>query len=292
MTNMKQHLPLFLSYLSIERRYSQHTIDAYTSDLTDFFEFSSHETASLSSATLLHAYTTSLVQKSLSKTTISRKLSCIRSFCKFLKGEGILTEDIHSFITLPKKTQKLPSTIDETQISRLFEATLYTDSPFPKRDIAIMELLYGSGLRISECLSITLDDLNIKEGVLSVSGKGQKKRMLPLGDHALRSVKGYLYDEREAELSSTLFLNNKHLPFTRLSLYKLIKSYFKKAGLASHFSPHSLRHSFATHLLNHHADLREVQELLGHVSIETTQLYTKVAHSKLKHVFEHAHPRN
>jgi integrase/recombinase XerC len=236
--------------------------------------------------------------KDYGRRTVARKLSAIRTFLRFLKREGQLTDTSWSAVSTPRLGKKLPKFLYFNEMLRLLAAP-DTGTPAGLRDVAMLEVLYASGIRVSELVGLELDDIDLDRGEGIVLGKGAKERLVPLGKFACRSVSAYLDHSRPAllrrnsqgEQERALWLNKYGTRLTDRGVRRVVEKYVKQASLTSGISPHSIRHSFATHLLNNGADLRVVQELLGHVNISTTQIYTHITRDRLKEVYNGAHPR-
>ena len=289
----------FLNYLKVEKNVSHYTVLNYAVDLKDFAKFFGDE-ADINSVDYLtlRKFLAELKAKNYSKRTIARKLACLRSFFRFLYREGHVKSNSMLSISTPKLDKKLPVFLDENEVSKLL------DSPDEKeasglRDKAMLETIYSSGLRISELVGLNTDNIDFIGGVLKIFGKGKKERLVPIGDRALRCIRRYL--ERRGEASAeggsacggkrAVFLNKSGTRITGISVRRIMEKCIHIASLRQDISPHTLRHSFATHLLNRGADLRSVQELLGHMNLSTTQIYTHVTSERLKSVYDKAHPR-
>lgn len=233
-----------------------------------------------------------LKEKGYSKSTISRKLACLRSFFKFLTRENIIANNPAVGIATPKREKKLPSFLEIQEIENLLDATAGA-SLSSKRDKALLETLYSSGIRVSELVGLNVEDTDVLGGVLRIRGKGKKERMVPIGRKAQEAIREYLEKRGNdyGKAGGALFFNKNSTRLTDRSVRRILIKYARKASLHKDVSPHTLRHSFATHLLDRGADLRSVQELLGHESLSTTQIYTHVTTKRLKEVYEKVHPR-
>ena len=281
----------FLRYLSDERNASNHTCRNYALDLAQFFQFLGHQRISAVTAIEVRRFVAHLSAQQRSRRTIARKLSSIRSFFRFLCREGTCEHNPAFAIPTPRLEKRLPSFLDESQAKRLLETP-----PIGKwmgwRDRAILETLYSTGMRVSELVGLDREDLDEISGTAIVRGKGKKERLCPIGNAALEAIRRY-----QAKRPSTfrvphaLFISQKGTRLTVRQIDRLLVRYVRAAQLPASISPHSLRHSFATHLLDRGADLRSVQELLGHASLSTTQIYTHITPQRLKKVYEQAHPR-
>ncbi len=285
---MERHIEKFLRYLEIERNASPHTILNYKLDLLEFNEFLKDLEVEKVDYLFVRKYLAHLKEKNLTVRSVSRKLSSLRSFFNFLVKEGYIALNPTDAIVSPKQEKPLPKFLTEEDASRLVEAP---DTATLKglRDKAILETLYSTGMRVSELVGMKENDVDFISGTVRVFGKGKKERMLPIGDRALRAIRNYL--QKRNSSAREIFLNKNHKKLGVRGLRKMMDSYIVKISLKDHVSPHTLRHSFATHLLNRGADLRSVQELLGHANLSTTQIYTHLTTEKLRSVYEKAHPR-
>ena len=280
----------FLDYLRIERGLSPNTILSYRVDLEQFKKWLGSDMLSISSS-VVGKYASFLKDtRRLSTSSVSRKLSAIRMFYRFLQAEGAATENPAQAVVSPRRGRKIPSYLSLREVEKLLEAP-DTTSPVGLRDKAILECLYATGLRISELVSLNRRDLNLASGWLKVQGKGSRERMVPLGKEAIKWLNRYLREREGVRKDSPLFCNRYGERISRQSCWKIIKKYARIAGINKVISPHTLRHSFATHLLSRDADLRSVQELLGHVSISTTQIYTHITQERLIKIYKKYHPR-
>jgi integrase/recombinase XerC len=320
----------FLHYLKFERRFSEHTAKCYGADLTQFSEFlmgnGSSEGSSGDLAPLGHhdggvatavatqteqevdqrllavdpeearTYLAFLNDKGYSKATIARKLATLRSFYKYLVKTNRRDSNPLTAIRTPKQDKRLPRFLEFEEVKRLLE-TPPTDSWLGARDRAILETLYSTGIRVSELVGLNMDDIDFLGEVIHIRGKGKKERITPISSSALQAIQHYMeYRNRRAQSNShfdskVLFVNKHGQRLSTRSVRRKMDKYLKQAGLDPAISPHTLRHSFATHMLNNGADLRSVQELLGHQSLSTTQVYTHLTTKKLKEVYDNAHPR-
>ncbi|PIU40754.1 MAG: tyrosine recombinase XerD [Candidatus Omnitrophica bacterium CG07_land_8_20_14_0_80_50_8] len=297
----------FLTYLKVEKNYSKHTLINYTHDLKEFFAFLDGKLLTEVDLVLLRKYLVMLKEHNLSKRSVARKMAVLRTFFKFLIRELYLKKNPMSALRTPKLEKKLPMVLDENEVSRLIDSPAHDLAGC--RDRAILETLYSTGMRVSELVQLNLDSVDFIGGVCRVLGKGAKERVCPIGDCALRSIRRYLelcetetsgVSKRAACLKKrtarqALFLNySPHQSGSRLtdrSIRRIVDKYAAKTCRRKNISPHTLRHSFATHLLNRGADLRSVQELLGHENLSTTQIYTHVSTQRLKEAYDKAHPR-
>lgn len=280
----------FIDYLTIERGLSPNTLQAYRRDLCQFRDWLKKEFLQVDSA-LIGNYLATLRKKGNKSRTLNRKLSVMRMFYKFLYTEGKTDHNPVEGVSSPRLGRKIPSFLSEKEVEALLEAPPI-DEQYGSRDRAILEVVYGAGLRISELINLNLTDLNLKGGWVKVLGKGSKERIVPLGREACRWVRIYLRKRRtETTDKLSLFCNRYGKRLSRQACWKIIKKYSQKASITKKISPHTLRHSFATHLLSRDADLRFVQELLGHTNISTTQIYTHITQERLKKVYKKYHPR-
>lgn len=281
----------FIVYLKNERNYSIHTISNYQRDLRMLLDFLKSKEIDRQTA---RAFLLFLENKHYSRRSIARQISSCRSFLRFLAREKIIAKNPFETILTPKLPRRLPNFLYEEEITRLLGSPdLKTD--IGKRDKAILELIYGSGMRVAEAVKINLNDISFEEGEIRVLGKGAKERITLFGSQAQKALTDYLENSRnkllEGHTSKALFINDRGGRLTTRSIERMLKFSAKKAGILKKVTPHTLRHSFATHLLNGGADLRMVQELLGHVSLSTTQVYTHITKEQLKKVYDQSHPR-
>lgn len=296
---MTEEIERFTAYLQVGKNVSPLTVKAYTEDLLQFTEFAS----SLNIAewqdvkySLIRQYIGGLSRKGYKKTSLARKLASLRAFFKFLQHQGIIEMNPASVISTPKQEKKLPKVLQESEINLLLTAP-DIKTPLGLRDRAILEILYASGMRVSELVNLKVSDVT-RGDEIRVFGKGSKERVVLIGSSAIHAVSEYLASARPilAEKSHTslrdaLFLNKFGGKLTARSVARLLDKYIQSASMEKQISPHVLRHSFATHLLEHGADLRTVQELLGHANIATTQIYTHVSQEHLRAIYEKTHPR-
>ena len=286
---MKDHIDKFLKYLEIERAASSHTLRAYRKDLEEFSKFVNIKPEDVELADV-RGFIAEQIKSGLNKTSVSRRLASIRSFFKFLYREGYKRTNPAKLVSNPKLPKLLPRFLSVDDAFALVESPAGTGF-LPARDRAILELLYSSGLRVSEISSLNIDDINTKEGFLKVKGKGRKERMVPVGSKAIDAIKSYMV-ERIALKSKDrfLFLNRTGKGLSDRGVRRLVVKYARMTGISGKIGPHALRHTFATHLLQGGADLRVIQELLGHSSLSTTQKYTHLDVTHLIDVYDKAHP--
>ena len=282
----------FTEYLIIDKKYSENTIKAYNNDLKKFKNFIKNKTINNIDENSIKDYLKYLNKENNDTKTISHNISTLRSFYKFLLIEKKVNKNPMEYIELPKTKKSLPKTLSIEEIDKLLDINL-TDA-FSFRNKAMLELMYSSGLRVSELINVKIHDIDVSNCIIRIMGKGSKERIVPLGDYAIKYIELYLKEYREKlikrELNDYLFLNNHGKKMTRQGFFKILKQIAKEKNIKTEFSPHTLRHSFATHLLNGGADLRSIQEMLGHSDISTTQIYTHVSKEKLKENYNNFHP--
>ena len=294
---MKELIQEFLNYIAVERGLAKNTVEAYSRDLRQFEAYLKEMgicNAEQVSAGTIVSYMKSLQQIHMGASSVSRKLAAMKSFFHYATRERRLRVDPSVTIDSPKLPQRLPKVMSAQEIARLLEQPGFVD-PAGLRDRAMLELLYATGVRVSELISLTLQDLNLEMGYIRCFGKGSKERIVPLGGTAQSVLKLYLDRGRphivKRATEETLFLNHHGHKMTRQGFWLIIRAAAKRAGIEKTVTPHMLRHSFATHLLDNGADLRAVQEMLGHADITTTQIYTHVTRTRLKEVYNKTHPR-
>ena len=285
---MERYIEKFMRYLEIEKNYSRHTIINYSLDLEDFKKFLGNLAVEDVDYLALRKYLSVFKEKNLSARTIARHLSVLRSFFRFLNREGYLKTNPTTSLSTPKQEKRLPSFLTENEINILIESAVPKDER-GLRDRAILETFYSTGIRISELVGLGTQDIDFIGGIAKVMGKGKKERIVPIGEHAIAAIRGYLGKRKKQQ--DALFLNRSGRRITTRGVRNIVKKYIRIASIKQGISAHTLRHSFATHLLNRGADLRSVQELLGHVNLSTTQIYTHLTTERLKDVYEKAHPR-
>ncbi len=286
---MKKHIDRFIDFLKTERNVSPHTIRAYTKDLAELSLFLDQKPEDVDYLDI-RSFLAALHQRKLKKSSISRKLAGIRSFFKYLHREGYVKKNPAKLVSSPKVEKSLPKFLTIDEIIALVESPK-GDAFKPARDKAMIELLYSSGLRVSELTSLDITDLDFRESMIRVKGKGRKERIIPVGSKAMEAIGNYIPERVSLKKkSSALFLNNRGNRLTQRSVRRILLQYSRMINLKGSLSPHTLRHTFATHLLNEGADLRSIQELLGHSSLSTTQKYTHVDIAHLTEVYDKAHP--
>ena len=285
----------FLTYLSVEKGLSKNTIESYSIDLKKFQDFLSLKNKNFASFTRADVidFIETLRNKGYSISSTCRFISSIKSLCKYLIIENVIKEDPSENLQTPKRWERLPKSLTVSEVRSFLELDTPIDKPTMVRDSVMLELLYSSGLRVSELVSLKVEDINLEAGFIRVLGKGSKERVVPVNIRAIGRLRGYLNKVRQEILkkrqSSYLFVTGRGRPLTRQRFWQTIKTLGRKKGID--LSPHTLRHSFATHLLEGGADLRSVQKMLGHSDISTTQIYTKVTTERLKKVYTKHHPR-
>ncbi|MFN2431965.1 MAG: site-specific tyrosine recombinase XerD [Gemmatimonadota bacterium] len=290
-------LELYSDHLALERGLAANTLQAYLGDVRAFTRFAAGqgvaEAAEVDGA-LLRRYLRGLHRQARSAATMARKLSALRGYFRFLEADGLISADPSGEIDVPKLGRRLPAVLTRSEVERLLGA-VDVARPLGPRDLAFLELLYATGVRVSELIRLSLQDLDAARGFLAVRGKGDKERIVPVGRRALAGVADYLRDERprleRGRGQRILFLNWRGLPLSRMGAWKIIRRHARRAAIVKPIGPHTFRHSFATHLLEGGADLRAVQEMLGHADISTTQVYTHLDRGYLKQVHRSFHPR-
>ncbi len=294
---MEELVERFLNYLSVERGLAQNTLLSYGSDLRKYIAFLRKSHILTLGKTTKHEVMTYLLElkdKGLAPTTVARSLVSLKVFYRFLAQEGYLAADPTMNLESPKVWSRLPQTLSLREVETLLGKPDREDS-LGLRDRAALELLYATGVRVSELIHLKMADINLEVGYLRCLGKGKKERIVPLGSHAREALKSYLDKGRERLVrekdTKELFVNRFGNPLSRQGFWKMLKKYVKWAGFEKRVTPHILRHSFATHLLERGADLRSVQEMLGHSDISTTQIYTHVDRGRLKEIHRKYHPR-
>ncbi len=301
---MREPIDSFLNYLLVEKGYSENTIAAYRNDLTGLVDFARKEASKQGSAPSwanfnrqsMLSYMLELKERGYVATTIARKVAAARSFFSFLVSEGIIKVDPTENMNSPSVGKALPKPIPINQVRLLLEQPAKLTTAEAKRDRAMLELLYASGMRISELVALNLGDVNTEgDYFVRCFGKGRKERIIPLYEQIAVTIKKYIEEDRSklahGRKEEALFLNARGERLTRQGFWQKLKEYAKSAGLDDKISPHTLRHSFATHMLNGGADLRSVQELLGHANISTTQVYTHLTTEHVRRAYDESHPR-
>lgn len=287
----------YLQYIKLEKNYSTYTVEEYRQDVEEFLLFLTVEgIEQLADVTYREArlYVTTLYNKALARTTISRKISAVRSFFKFANARYDIPNDAFTSLHHPKKQDKVPSFFYEEDMEMLFSVCEENDHQ-STRNRALLELLYATGMRVSECTSLTLQDIDDDLGIVKVMGKGRKERYIPFGSYASEALQTYIKYSRPIIMKNKehnrLFVNMRGEPLTDGGIRYILNELMKKASLNGKIHPHMLRHTFATHLLNNGADMRTVQELLGHVNLSSTQVYTHITKEHLRKTYMNSHPR-
>jgi len=300
---VREEIDSFLNYLTVEKGFSSNTIDAYRNDLTQLAEFANREAGKRSVMPSwanfrrqdMLSYLLDLKERNYAITTTARKVAAAKSFFSFMVAEGKIKGSPMENITSPKIGKPLPNAITISQVRQLIDQPTKLSAPEAKRDRAMLELLYASGVRVSELVSLNLNDIDTKGGSVRCFGKGNKERMVPIYQQAAKVVEEYITQVRprlvHSDTEQALFVNQRGDRLTRQGLWQILKAYAKSAGLSKQVTPHTLRHSFATHMLSGGADLRSVQELLGHANISTTQIYTHLTSEHIRRTYDKAHPR-
>lgn len=297
LNNPAEALTHFIKYVQLEKNFSIHTVREYEADIKQFLHFLEREGVyCLTDVEYLHArlYVTKLYEENMARTSISRKISSIRSFFRFLNREVDLDDAPFRSLYHPKKEERLPSFFYEEELQQLFAASSGEDEK-SIRNMAILELLYATGIRVSECVSIEVNQIDFAYSILRVMGKGRKERIVPFGQYAHDALKRYMVEVRPKLMKTKdhqrLFVNMRGGELTARGVRHILSEMMEEASLHSKIYPHMLRHTFATHLLNNGADLRTVQELLGHAHLSSTQVYTHVTKEHLRNTYMNTHPR-
>jgi integrase/recombinase XerD len=299
---MDDHIGHFLNFMSVEKGASGNTVAAYRNDLQ---QFDSHLTGQHGNGKprdwenldrdVIVEYLLALRRKNYAEATVARKVAAIKSFFQYLQAEGTIRRNPAESLESPRVGRSLPKPLSVTEVDELLEQPLKRNTPEAKRDRAMLELLYATGLRVTELVSLDVDDINMSGPYVRCMGKGSKERTIPIHEQASGAVAEYLNDGRaplvKNRKEAALFVNRRGERLTRQGVWLILKQYAKEANIATPVTPHTLRHSFATHMLRGGMNLRHVQELLGHANISTTQVYTQIANDHVRQVYEKAHPR-
>ena len=296
---MKQQIDAYLNHLAVERGFSGNTIMAYRNDLYSLLkDLESKNLSDWKSVTTDHLleFVLLLQEKGYSETTRARKTAAVRSYFAFLVDDRLIENSPAAELSSPKIGRSLPTALSEEEVIRVLEAPMAVDTPESRRDKAMLELLYATGMRVTELVSLRVNDVNLSGGFVRCIGKGNKERLIPFHAQALDALAFYIEEGRDSFLNGNpkepaLFLNRRGDQLTRQGFWLILKEYARKAGITNPVTPHTLRHSFATHMLRGGASLRQVQEFLGHASIASTQIYTHLTDDHLREQFEEAHPR-
>jgi integrase/recombinase XerC len=297
----RQAIEVFVAHVRDERGLSRHTVEAYERDATQFFTFAARAGQGDPEAVdrrLLRRFLASLRTRGMTGSTLRRKAAALRTCFRYLERRGLVSADPAADLGTPKVERRLPVVLKGREVERLLDSAGADDDPAGLRDLAVIELLYGTGMRVGELCGLRLGDLDLATATVRVMGKGSKERILPFGEPAATALAAWLRDGRPAMApgglhtsSDALFFNRRARPLSQRDVRGLLARHRTAAGVPTGTSPHTLRHSFATHLLEGGADLRAVQELLGHAALTTTQTYTHVSKERLRRVYEQAHPR-
>ena len=292
-----EQLRSFLDYIRLNRNASAHTVAAYDSDLSQFIAFASEQSGQRDALqpkhldlALIRGFLGELYRQGQARASVARKVSALRSFTRYLRREGWIDSDPAALAVAPKREQKVPAHLSVDEMSQLLDAP-DVSTPLGRRDRAILELFYASGIRLSELVALDLEDVNLADRVVRVMGKGRKERIVPFNVKAKDAIRDWMKSRVALTRGDALFVNARGGRLTGRSVQRLVARYVRSCSTRFGISPHALRHSFATHLLQAGADLRAIQELLGHVQLSTTQRYTHVNVTKLLDVYRKSHPR-
>jgi integrase/recombinase XerD len=296
---MRAQIDEFLNHINVELGYSPNTLTAYRNDLGQFADYletqESVEQWSEVDLNMVVRYVLHLKEREYSPATVARKVAAVKSFFHFLVAEGVVVDDPTATLDAPRVGKRLPHALSREDVDKLLAAPLQREGPKALRDAALLEMLYATGMRVSELVALNVDDVNLASGTARCFGKGSKERIIPMHARAVDALRAYMDDGRVAYLKDpnekALFLNPRGRRLTRQGLWLIIKDYVARAEIDAEVTPHTLRHSFATHLLDGGAGLREVQKLLGHSNVSTTQIYTHVSSERLRQAYDKAHPR-
>ena len=300
---MKEGIQNFLNHLSIEKGFSANTVEAYRNDLYQLTDFVTGKAAlegfkpqwSSVDRNMLISYILDLKDRNYAPATVARKVAAVKSFFDFMVADNVLQNDPTENLSSPKVGKTLPKPLSASEVEALLAEPAKKKSLEAKRDTAMIELLYAGGMRVSELISLNTGDVNLEAAFVRCFGKGSKERIIPIHQKAVEAVKEYLADSRPKLLQDqqvdALFLNRRGERLTRQGFWLILKGYARSAGIKRVVTPHTLRHSFATHVLSGGADLRSVQELLGHANISSTQIYTHLTSEHVREAYEKAHPR-
>ena len=289
---LDRYVHKFINYLQIEKDASDHTITNYKIDLREFSESVKDKPIEQITHLDVRLFLARMKEKNFARSSVARKMACLRSFFKFLYREGLIKTNPSVSLSTPKIEKKLPLFLNVDDVAKLLESPDSSDA-IGLRDRAILETLYSTGIRVSELAGLDKEDIDFISGVLKVCGKGKKERLAPIGDKALRAIRAYFEKIGVSDINEKkpVFLNKSKRRVSDRAVRRIVHKYIHKTSLNENISPHSLRHSFATHMLDRGADLRSVQELLGHANLSTTQIYTHVTTERLKAIYDKVHPR-
>jgi integrase/recombinase XerD len=296
---MQEQIQSFLKFITVEKGYAQNTLAAYQNDLNQMALYLTKQRPDARWAEVSREDVSDYVQymraQSYSSTTVARKLAALKSFFHFLTIERVIVENPAAMLDSPKVRKYLPMALSTVDVDRLLAEPAKDPSPKGQRDRAIMETLYATGMRVTELIHLNVEDINLQDGHIRCTGKGAKERIVPLYPQAMEVLQTYVQNGRQQfvkdPLQKALFLNQRGERLTRQGLWLIIKEYARRVGITFDVTPHTLRHSFATHMLSGGADLRNVQALLGHANVSTTQVYSHVSNDRLREVYNDAHPR-
>lgn len=290
----KDYIKEYEDYLRIDKKYSNNTIMSYMNDLNKFDLFLDNKDITKIDKTAIRSFIESEKNRKLSDRTISHDLIVIKNFYKYLEKNNIIKNNPSVDIELPKLKKTLPHVLSLDEVDKILDIEL--KDKYAYRNKAMLELMYSSGLRISELVNLKIQDIDLEEDIVRVTGKGSKMRIVPIGDYAIYYLKLYINEYRslliKSKVSDYLFLNSRGDRISRQAMFKIIKHIIRDKNIKKDVSPHTLRHSFASHMLENGADLRSIQELLGHSDISTTQIYTHISNKKIKENYEESHPHN
>ena len=294
MNNINECIEKFIEYLIIDKKYGENTVKSYKNDLKKYETFMKNINIQNIKESHIKNYLKYLKDNNNDNRTINHNISTLRSFYKFLLIEKIIKDNPMEYIEMPKTKKSLPKTLSIEEIDKLLDIKL--NDQFSYRNKAMLELMYSSGLRVSELVNVKIHDIDVSNCIIRIMGKGKKERIVPLGDYAIKYIDLYIKEYREKlikkELNEYLFINNHGKKMTRQGFFKILKQLAKEQNIKTDFSPHTLRHSFATHLINRGADLRSIQEMLGHSDISTTKIYTRVSDEKVIEDYNKYHLRS
>ena len=295
---MQKRVQEFLQFVAVERGYSDHTVAAYRNDLSQFLTYLADEgVPSWHDVARVHIldYILYLKNREYASSTVARKVAAVKSFFHFLVADGVLTDDPTAAVDSPPADKHLPHPLSPEEVARLLAEPAKSSTPKASRDWAMLELMYATGMRATEVIGLEMNAVDLEARTVRCLGKGNKERILPLYERACEAIKDYLENDRAKLLQggneAALFVNHRGQPLTRQGLWLIVKEYAAAAGIKRRVTPHTLRHTFATHMLDGGAGLREVQQLLGHANISSTQIYTEVSTRRKREAYDKAHPR-